>query len=217
MRELIPGILEKDWSEIEKKLELVTSVAKSVHIDIIDGVFAPEKTFLDPAPFAQYASTFTLELHMMVKNPISYLEDFAKVGFKRFLGHVEMMEDQEEFVAKAQQFGEVGLALDGETSASSIKVPIEDLDTVLFFTAGKVGRSGQDFMPERLNKILDFHRKHPLLPITIDGGVRVEVIEQACEAGVERFVASSALFHPQDFTSTYHELSQKLKTTAFLE
>lgn len=216
MRELIPGILERDWREIKKKLDLATSVAKTVHIDIIDGVFAPEKTFLDPAPFAPYASMLTLELHMMVKSPILYLEDFAKVGFKRFLGHVEMMEDQEEFVAKAQQFGEVGLALDGETLTTSINVSVQDLDTVLFFTGGKAGKSGQHFLPERLEKIKIFHQQHDFLPITIDGGIREEMMRDACNAGVERFIATSALF-TEDFSSSYQRLSQKLETTAFLE
>ena len=54
MFEVIPGILEKQWSEIERKIEIVKPFAKSIHIDIIDGKFAPNITFLDPTPFAKY-------------------------------------------------------------------------------------------------------------------------------------------------------------------
>src|SRR5690348_6117763 len=114
--EIIPGILEQEWEPIKKKLDLIKPFAKTVHIDILDGIFAPNKTFLDPAPYAEYAKDLQLELHMMVDNPICYIEPWAKVGFNRFIGQIEKMPDLVEFVAKAEEFGEVGLALDSETS-----------------------------------------------------------------------------------------------------
>ena len=69
MFEVLPGILEKEWSAIERKLEIIKPFAKSVHIDLLDGKFAPNTTFADPTPFKKYADYFTFELHMMVENP----------------------------------------------------------------------------------------------------------------------------------------------------
>ena len=116
MNEVIPGILEKEWSAIERKLELLKSFAKTVHIDIIDGKFADNTTFLDPGPFKKYEKDFLLEVHMMVDNPLQYLKPWAEAGFQRFLGHIEKMPDPVEFVAQGQLLGAVGLAIDGPTS-----------------------------------------------------------------------------------------------------
>ena len=131
MYEIIPGILENEWNKIERKIEIVKPFAKSIHIDIIDGKFVPDTTFLDPVPFVRYSQKLFLELHMMVENPIQYLELYAKAGFRRFIGHIEKMPDQEEFVAQGQLLGEVGLAIDGPTQINQIQVPLDDLDNIL--------------------------------------------------------------------------------------
>src|SRR5690349_4941146 len=102
IHEIIPAILEKDWATIEKKLEIVKPFAKTVHIDILDGKLFNNTTFMDPEPFKKYADDLFLEHHMMVEEPIQYLDEWAKAGFKRFIGHVEKMNDQAEFVAKGQ-------------------------------------------------------------------------------------------------------------------
>ena len=86
---IIPGILESQWPEIEKKIELVLPFAKTIHIDLIDGKFAPHTTFMEPLPFSKYTKNAEFELHMMVEEPINYLKPFAQAGFRRFIGHVE--------------------------------------------------------------------------------------------------------------------------------
>src|SRR5581483_11765654 len=115
-----PGTGNKDWGTVERKIEAVRPFAKTVHIDILDGKFAPNTTFLDPAPFAKFSKDFTLEAHLMVEEPTHYLKSFADAGFRRFIGHVEKMSDQAEFVAEAELLGEVALALDSETPVSAI-------------------------------------------------------------------------------------------------
>src|SRR5689334_22078813 len=107
--EILPGILEKEWNAIESKIHTIKPFSNTIHVDLLDGKFAPNTTLLDPTPFKKYSNDFTLELHMMVDNPIQYLKPFADAGFKRFVGHVEKMPDQVAFVAEAQLYGEVGL------------------------------------------------------------------------------------------------------------
>src|SRR5947199_364352 len=153
MFEIIPGILEKEWSDIEKKLELVKSFAKTIHIDIIDGKFVDNTTILDPKPFEKYANQFFFEVHLMVDDPLQYLQPFADAGFKRFVGYVEKMPDQVAFVVKGQELGEVGLAIDGPTELSALKVPYTDLDTIMFYTGPQVGFSGAALDESRLEKI----------------------------------------------------------------
>lgn len=197
MVEIVPGILEKDWNEIEKKLESIQSFAKSVHIDIIDGIFSPDHTFLDPTPFAKHSKDLFLELHMMVENPIQYLQSFAKAGFKRFIGHIERMPNQAEFVAKAKELGEVGLAIDGPTGLSEIKVPYADLDCILIMTI-KAGKSGQEFNPEYLNKVRTILNINNSIKVEIDGGVNDRTIHQAKESGASRFVSNSFIFNSEN-------------------
>jgi ribulose-phosphate 3-epimerase len=209
MFEIIPGILEKDWSAIEQKLEQVKPFAKSVHVDFIDGKFAPNTTFLDPKPFAKYAKDFVLELHMMVEDPLQYIKPWADAGFQRFVAHIEKMPDQAAFVADAQLWGEVGLALDKDTSRDELKVSLEDLDSLLFMTV-KAGFSGQQFEESALAKIKQLGEE-VLIPIETDGGINEETIEIAYAAGARRFVATSFLFAMDTPEKQYELLKRKLE------
>lgn len=205
---IIPGILEKDWIEIEKKIEQILPITKNIHIDIIDGKFAQNTTFLDPQPFAKYTKDAYFELHMMVDEPIDYLKPWAQVGFKRFLGHVEKMSDQAEFMAQAQLLGEAGLAIDGPTPIDSITVPYEDLDVLLFMSI-KAGSSGQEFVPEYLKKIEQIKNK-VYIPIEVDGGINDDTILQAKNMGAARFVSTSYIFYSQMPKEQYEKLQAKL-------
>lgn len=207
--EIIPGILEKTWEEVENKIKLLSPFTKSLHIDIIDNKFAPNLTFLDPKPFAKYKDQFFLEAHLMVDEPINYLKPFADAGFKRFLGHVEKMGDQAEFVAQGQLLGEVCLALDGPSSTNLIKVPYGDLDGILVMTI-KAGFSGQQFDSNHLTKINEIRSK-TTIPIEVDGGVKDTTIKLAKEAGATRFVATSFISNAKSPQEAYNLLSEVIK------
>src|SRR3989338_9061241 len=211
---IIPGILESQWPEIEKKIELVLPFAKTIHIDLIDGKFAPHTTFMEPLPFSKYTKNAEFELHMMVEEPINYLKPFAQAGFRRFIGHVEKMSDQTEFVAQAQLLGEVGLAIDGPTDLSAVKVSYSDLDSILIMGI-KAGESGQVFVPEYLKKMEILRRQLAdqndiRIPIEIDGGINDKTITQAKNAGANRFIANSFIFNSQNPQVQYKLLEEKL-------
>lgn len=207
--DILPGILEKEWGPIERKLELIKPFAKAVHIDLLDGKFAPNTTLLDPLPFKRYAEIFLLELHMMVEEPINYLDAWADAGFRRFIGHIEHMSDQEAFVAKAESLGEVGLAVDAKTPIAKVQVPLYDLDVILVMTVN-AGFSGQSFLPDCLDKVRQIKEKDFTEVIQIDGGVTDIVIPNAQEAGVSRFVATSYLFNSDHPSKQYAKLHTAL-------
>lgn len=208
MNEIIPGILEKTWPEIERKLEILKSFAKTVHIDIIDGKFAGNTTFLNPEPFKKYSSDLFFELHMMVDNPIGYLKPWADAGFKRFLGHIELMGNQEEFMKTAKQYGEAGLAIDGPTSISEINVPLSSVETLLFMSI-KAGFSGQEFNSEYLLKIGEAKEKGFMGTSEVDGGINDVTIVKAKEMGANRFVSTSFLFASENPQLAFQNLSEK--------
>lgn len=205
---VIPGILEKDWVEIEKKIEEVRPFAKVIHIDLIDGKFSPNTTFMDPEPFRKYTKDIEFELHMMVEEPINYLKSFSDAGFRRFIGQIEKMSDQTEFVASAQRLGEVGLAVDEPTSVDQIKVPFEDLDLIFFMTV-KAGESGQKFNRENIKKIENI-KNSVFIPIEVDGGIENDTILISKNAGASYFVATSAIFSGGNPQENYSKLMQKI-------
>lgn len=203
-----PGTQDKDWTTIEQKIELVKPFVKTIHIDVIDGKFAQNTTFLDPSPFAKYTQDIFFEVHLMVDDPLSYVESFAQAGFRRFIGHVEKMPDQVEFVSRVQQIAEVGLALDGSTPLEAIEVPFEDLDTVLCMTI-KAGFSGQAFQPDILPKVKKLSSRF-FGPIEVDGGINEATIGEAAKSGASRFVTTSYLFSAEDPEQAFQTLTQRV-------
>ena len=201
---IIPGILEKDWNTIEEKIAIVRQFSNSVHIDFIDGKFSPNITFLDLKPFSKYTKDLFMEAHLMVDNPLQYLEPLANAGFRRFLGHVEKMSNLEEFVARGELLGEVGLAIDGKTSLETINISYEDLDVILLMGID-AGFSGRQFQPQILDKIKTIREK-TFIPIEVDGGVNDKTIPEIKKAGADRFVVTSFIFEEGDPIKNYETL-----------
>ncbi len=204
MNNILPAIFEQDFSEIEKKLDLVKPFAKAVHIDLLDGKFAKNTSFFDPQAFTKYKGEFFFELHMMVEEPESYLEEWSQAGIGRFIGHIEKMSDQASFVSRAQNFGEVGLALDAHSFQDEVKVPLEDLDALLIMTV-KAGFSGQQFIPNCLEKVRYFSSMG-IVPIEVDGGISLQTLPEAVKAGAKRAAVTSALFWHGEPNDNFHDL-----------
>ena len=204
MHDVIPGILEKDSLEIEKKLSLVKRFSQKVHIDVLDGKFSQDLSFIDPTFFKKYENEFFMEVHLMVENPASYVKTFAQNGFKRFLGHIEKMKNLDEFIAEGQIFGEVGIALDIDTKIESLSLNYDDLDTILLMGV-KAGKSGQTFMSDVLGKIRELRAKTNL-PIEIDGGINEQTLIDCKLEGATRFVATSYIFNDKDPMQAYERL-----------
>jgi ribulose-phosphate 3-epimerase len=213
--EIIPSPgTNKNWVDIEKRLSLVKPFAKTIHIDVVDGIFAPNKTFSDPEPFKQLTKEFFCEVHLMVDDPIAHLKPWAEAGFHRFIGHIEKMPDQVAFVAAAQLYGEVGLAIDRQTPVSKITIPLDDLDTLLVMTI-QAGASGQSFLEEIMPK-LDELSSQIDIPLEVDGGINDETIEIAAAHGASRFVATSFLFDFQTPQLQYAILKHQLEKEELL-
>ena len=207
--ELIPGVLEKDWHSIEKRLSTISTFSKFAHIDFIDGKFTENKTYLDPSPFKRYSTKLFLEAHLMVVNPQEYIVPLARAGFKRFIGHIERMPSQSDFVKEAKMWGEAGLALDGPTDLDKLHIQPDELDCVLIFTADHVGSSVQEFDSSRLEKIKNLREQFDI-SIEVDGGINKDTILKAKNAGATRFVSTGFLFSSKDPAFQYRTLLSRI-------
>ncbi|HSX08767.1 MAG TPA: hypothetical protein VLF93_01280 [Candidatus Saccharimonadales bacterium] len=233
MYEIIPspGTDNKDFSEIEKRISLVRPFVKTIHIDVCDGKFAPNTTFSDPEPFKTLTKSLPgdeggwetgekglyFEVHLMVEDPIKEIKKWADAGFRRFIGQIEKMPSQEEFVAEAQMHGEVGLAVDGPTPLDMVKASYEDLDVILFYTGDKAGFSGKSFQEDRLEKVKTLRQKNEYIQIEVDGGINDETIEIAAAAGVTRFVTTGFLYSLNSPEEQYKLLEKKLQELTLIK
>jgi ribulose-phosphate 3-epimerase len=202
MIDVIPGILEKEWSPIEEKLLLVAPHAEWIQVDIADNTLVPNTTILDftdfhPTKLLRQLKHLSFEAHLMVANPEKYIKPLADAGFKRLIAHIEA-HDPRLFLDQVQyEHVEAGVAIDGSTELEQAEPFLEEVDVVLVMTI-EAGFSGQSFMTETVEKIKTIHQNYPDLPIEVDGGINRETAKIAVDAGVTRLVSTSFLFKNPD-------------------
>ena len=144
MFEIIPSILTASPQEVKEMLLRVEEAGcERAQVDIVDGVFASNKT-IDPSAIAGFETGLSLDFHLMTKEPIDWAERALHAGAERIIGQIELMTDQAAFIGKVQAGGTlVGLALDIDTPVSRIdKEILTSLDTVLVMSV-KAGQGGQ--------------------------------------------------------------------------
>jgi len=209
--EIIPGILEPNVKELERKITLVAPHVDTIQIDVGDNTIFPCDSVHDVTLLAPIIEKFTktetkFEVHLMVANPIPYLKPLADAGVLRVIAHVEC-HDPREFLAEARTHEmEVGLALDVESDFELIEPYLEEIDFVLVMTI-ETGASGQDFEQNALETIKTIHRNLPDLPIEVDGGMTPDTAKIVKEAGASRLVTTSFIFKSeQDIPSAIEAL-----------
>lgn len=197
MIDVIPAILEIDTVEVIRKIHLVETLVPWVQIDIADGKLVPNTVLPDPTVFSGLVTPVQRELHMMVTNPLTYLDSFVKVGFTRFYAHVEA-DDIEAFIEKANQYNvEVGLAIDGPTPIEKLRPYIDNIDAVLVM-AIEAGFSGKPYREDTAQRIAAIHDWDIALPIAVDGAMNEENARKVVAAGATRICSNSYIFNAPD-------------------
>jgi ribulose-phosphate 3-epimerase len=196
--EIIPSILTNDLREVEEKITRAEGVVKRIQIDVIDGQFAPNKTF-DPSLLEDFETDLNIDFHLITKEPKLWVEKAVRAQAERIIGQIEHMTDQVEFVGKVQELGLlVGLAVDLDTPVSGLDPAIlADLDVVLLMSV-PAGFGGQEFDPRVHGKIKELVKirekdKSPFR-ICIDGGVTEEIMADLVEEGVDEVIVGRRLF-----------------------
>lgn len=209
MTEIIPAILEKEWKEIENKINLVKAFIASeiggwVQLDITDGIFVLEKSWNNHFDLKSYLSHLeaklpsvgiSVEIDLMVKSPELVIKDWADAGARRVIIHIESTDNAGKAIAIAREAGiEVGLALNIDTPNEVLDEFISKIDFVQFMGIANIGFQGQLFDNKVLHKIEDLRMKYPNAIITIDGGVSIETAPVLVKAGANRLATGSAIF-----------------------
>ncbi len=174
-----------------------------MHLDVMDGHFVPNLTFGAPVyKTVRKYSDKPFDVHLMITDPLKYIDDFADAGADIITFHVECDSPVDETIDKIKSRGiKAGLVIKPKTPASAVFPYLEKLDLVLVMTV-EPGFGGQSFMADMLPKVREIKtecQKRGLdLIIEADGGIGEDTIAQAAEAGVDVCVAGTAVFKADD-------------------
>ena len=197
---LSPSILAADFKVLGQEMKKTEeNGAAYIHFDVMDGIFVPSISFGMPVLASIHDATEQfMDAHLMVQEPIRYVEAFQKAGADYVTVHLEACEDVKTTLDKIHACGmKAGLAVNPETDVKELVPYLEDVEMILIMSVHP-GFGGQKFIPESLDKIREvramLNEKNLETDIQVDGGIYVENVREVLDAGANVIVAGSAVF-----------------------
>ena len=197
---LSPSILAADFKVLGQEMKKTEeNGAAYIHFDVMDGMFVPSISFGMPVLASIHDATEQfMDAHLMVQEPIRYVEAFQKAGADYVTVHLEACEDVKTTLDKIHACGmKAGLAVNPETDVKELVPYLEDVEMILIMSVHP-GFGGQKFIPESLDKIREvramLNEKNLETDIQVDGGIYVENVREVLDGGANVIVAGSAVF-----------------------
>lgn len=210
MIEVIPSLLVKSEEELVERVERIRGIVDWVHYDVMDGVFVPNTTFADPLMACSHLTSFKVEVHLMVANPLERIAAWREQGVERFLIHSESVPNLEVAIVEVKSHGaEVGVVINPNTDISGLIPVISKVDCVLVMGV-QPGFSGQSHDPNTAHRVRQVRALHATLPIEVDGGVDANTAPGLLAAGATRLVTASYLFGSDDVAGAIKRLAMVL-------
>ncbi len=211
MIQIAPSLLAADILHMADEVrKMETAGADLLHVDIMDGHFVPNLSFGPHLVAAlKKITALPLDVHLMLTNPLQYIDSFAQGGADIITVHAECQDDTETCFDKIREHGvRCGIVLSPDTQPEAYFPLIDQADMTLVMSVYP-GFGGQSFIPESLEKIKTI-RSHTGAdyPIEIDGGVSTKNIGNIIAAGANVIVAGSGIFQSEDPRKTIEQMKQ---------
>ncbi len=204
---IVPALLTQDADELKRMCALCRGFTDYVQVDIMDGEFVSSRSVAIRDIMA-VAPGINSEAHLMVKNPLEWLDAFARFGAERIIYHFEAVDDHQSVVSEIRRRGfGAGLAVNPDTKIDDFSPLVEKIDMVLFMSVVP-GFYGSTFIPEVLDKISAFKKRFPEMRTGIDGGVKADNVKEIAGLGVDDICIGSALLKAADPQKAYREFTQ---------
>jgi len=198
---ITPSILNADFSHLDEEIARIAAVSDLLHLDVMDNVFVPNFTFdFDQAAAIIASSPIPVDAHLMIADVDLLAPAYAHAGSASVTIHAEASSSiSSTLLAIKAEGARAGLALKPGSSILDYADHIDDVDMFLIMTV-EPGFGGQKFMNTMMDKVSKTRALIGDRPIwlQVDGGISLETIEIAREAGADTFVAGSAVFNASD-------------------
>ncbi|MGP1442277.1 MAG: ribulose-phosphate 3-epimerase [Anaerovoracaceae bacterium] len=212
MKRLAPSILSADFSKLGEAVQLVERAgAHLVHVDVMDGSFVPNIT-IGPVVMKSLVGKVKIpfDVHLMIDNPDKYSPLFVTEQTEFITVHAEACRHLYRSLQQIRMLGvKAGVSLNPATPLSAVEYVLDCVDLILVMSV-EPGFGGQKFIPSALRKVRELdelREKHGYnFEIEIDGGIGPENIADVSNAGVDIFVAGSAVYGAEDVSSRVAEL-----------
>lgn len=206
---IAPSILSADFANLGKEVsEVIKAGADWIHFDVMDNHYVPNLTIgpMVCKAIKPYCGTVPIDVHLMVSPVDDLIRQFAETGADIITFHPEATLHIDRSLSLIKSYGlKCGLVFNPATPLSYLDYVMDKLDVILLMSVNP-GFGGQSFIPEVFKKIHAVRQKIDTcgrdIILEIDGGVKVDNIKQVADAGVEAFVAGSAIFNTSDYAQT---------------
>jgi ribulose-phosphate 3-epimerase len=216
MKKLSASILSAKFERLAEEVRAAEAGgADWIHVDVMDGHFVPNITIgPDVVRAINQATDLPLDVHLMIEKPERYLEAFANAGADWLSVQVETCPHLHRTVQQIKELGvRASVVLNPATPLVTIEHILSDVDMVLLMTVNP-GFGGQKFIYSMLPKVRQCRRmidaEQPQVLLEVDGGVNLETIDDLVSAGVDVFVAGSAVFKGEDYAATIRALKERM-------
>lgn len=217
MIKIAPSLLSADFADLDTEVKAITDGgADLLHLDVMDGCFVPNITFGAPVIAAiRKSSDILFDVHLMIDEPIRYIDDFVKAGADYVSFHVEATDKVRETLIRIKERGvKAALAIKPHTDPAILDDYIDLVDMILIMTV-EPGFGGQSLITSALDnaryaKRLIEKSGRPIL-LEADGGIKASNAKDVAEAGVEVLVAGSAVFGADDYRKAIADIRSSAK------